>query len=169
MILETLLATKAVGWLREWGLLVLAVAIGAIALYATGHSHGKQGERARWLEWQAQQDAYVAKRLAERNEATQQITEDRAESREVIRTVTNTILKEVPVYVPRDSCDLPPGYRLLHDAAAAGVPPPPAGTDAAPVPAQAAVATVIDNYGTCHDNADRLAKLQQWVREVTPP
>jgi hypothetical protein len=43
-----------------------------------------------------------------------------------IRTVTKTIIKEVPVYVQADACPMPAGFRVLHDAAANGeVPDPP--------------------------------------------
>lgn len=83
-----------------------------------------------------------------------------------IQVVTETIIKEVPVYVPLDAPDLPAGWRLLHDAAARGqVPQPAAGADAAPTSAQDAAATVAANYGTCLDTAARLTEFQQWARE----
>lgn len=47
-----------------------------------------------------------------------------------IQYVTKEVLREVPVLVPVDSCPLPPGWRVLHDAAAAGqAPAAPAGPD----------------------------------------
>jgi hypothetical protein len=80
--------------------------------------------------------------------------------------VTETITKEVPVYVPASTPDLPGGFRLLADAAAAGVVPDPARlADAAPVPAQVATASVVANYGSCRQVIHQLEGLQEWVRE----
>lgn len=92
----------------------------------------------------------------------------------VIREKGDAIVREVPVFVPADSPDLPGGWRLLHDAAAAGGPvPAPAGIDdAAAVPAQAAAATVAGNYAIAHETAARLTALQDWVRQqckANPP
>lgn len=83
-----------------------------------------------------------------------------------IQVVTETITKEVPVYVPSDTPDLPAGWRLLHDAAARGEVPNPAGlADAAAVPAQDAANTVIANYGTCRETAERLRAFQTWATQ----
>lgn len=83
----------------------------------------------------------------------------------ILRERGTTIVKEVPVYVPSDACPLPGGFRVLHDAAAQGAAADPARVaDAAPVPAQDAAATVADNYTTCHETAERLSALQDWVR-----
>jgi len=91
-----------------------------------------------------------------------------AEAKVRIQTVTKEIVREVPVYVPVGTCALPPGWRVLHDAAAAGEVPYPSGIpDAAPVDPQAAASAVADNYGTCHQNAEQLRALQQWLQGVT--
>lgn len=78
-----------------------------------------------------------------------------------------TIIKKVPVYVPATTPDLPPGFRVLHDAATDGsaVPDAPDLSDGAGVPAQEATATVIDNYTGCRENALKVEGFQQWVRE----
>lgn len=84
---------------------------------------------------------------------------------EQIAVVTETITKEVPVYVPLDSPALPGGFRVLHDAAARGqVPDPAAIPDAAAVPAQDAASTISKNYGQCREVSARLTLLQDWVR-----
>lgn len=36
-----------------------------------------------------------------------------------------------------------------------------------PLPADKALATVTKNYATARDNADRLEKLQRWLKELT--
>jgi hypothetical protein len=89
--------------------------------------------------------------------------------RDRVRTIRErgaTIVKEVPTYVPLDASPLPGGFRVLHDAAAAGVLPDPAAIPyAAPVPAQTAAATVADNYATCAENAARQSALIAWWAE----
>jgi len=95
----------------------------------------------------------------------QALAEKRAQSAERIRTITKETVREVPVRISPDACPLPGGWRVLHDAAAEGTDPAPAGgLDAAPVAPQDAAGTVIENYGQYHDLADRLTKLQQYVR-----
>lgn len=94
-----------------------------------------------------------------------------------IRTITQTIVKEVPVYVPAEAdlrYALPVGLVRLHDAAAAGLPlsdapgqsDDPAGflepSDVAP----SRLGTVIaENYGVCRADAARFSDLQDWVRQ----
>lgn len=91
-----------------------------------------------------------------------------AEAKPRIRTITKETIREIPALVPADACALPPGWRLLHDAAAAGeVPDPARAADEAPAPAQDAAETVIENYGTYHEVADQLRTLQEWVRGVS--
>ena len=81
-----------------------------------------------------------------------------------VRIAGETLVKEVPVYVPLDTAPLPGGWRLLHDAAArAELPDPAASADAAPVPAQDAAATVAGNYLACHEQAEQLTALQDWA------
>lgn len=107
---------------------------------------------------QAQQADAQREEVAAPVAATQIVVQER------IRTVTKTIIKEVPVYVKADACPMPGGFRVLHDAAADGEVPDAARiADAAPVPAQDVAATVADNYGTCLANAARLTGLQEWV------
>lgn len=82
-----------------------------------------------------------------------------------VRTITKTIIREVPVYVSANDCPMSPGFRVLHDAAAAGELPDPARIpDAAPVTPPVLAETVADNYGTCRETAQRLIDLQGWVR-----
>jgi hypothetical protein len=100
--------------------------------------------------------------------AASSVMSARVESAARIQTITKEVIREVPSRVPAGTPDLPGGWRVLHDAAASGeIPAAPGGADEAPVPAAAAAETVVDNYGACRDTADRLDKLQQWVREVS--
>ena len=90
-----------------------------------------------------------------------------------IQAVTQTIIKEVPVYVTKiaDSrCIVPVGFVRLHDSAASGVlvvPGPAADADdaASGVALSAVAGTVAGNYGSCHADQERLKALQGWVAE----
>ena len=101
-----------------------------------------------------------------------------------IRTITQTIIKEVPVYVPAEAdlrYTLPVGLVRLHDAAATGAagrpfsdapgrPDDPAGflepSDVAPSRLGTFIA---ENYGVCHADAARFSALQDWVRQQQAP
>lgn len=104
--------------------------------------------------------------IAQQAKVTERVVTKYVDRVRVIRERGATIVKEVPIYVPSDAAPLPGGFRLLHDAAAAGAVPDPAGIpDAAGVPAQDAAAVVAENYGTYHETAARLTALQDWVRQ----
>ena len=63
------------------------------------------------------------------------------------------------------------GFVRLHDAAAAGELPEPA-RDADAAAAGIALSTVAGtfaaNYQTCHENAEQLRALQEWIRGAIP-
>ena len=49
----------------------------------------------------------------------------------------------------------------------AALQPLPKGTPDGSIEADKALATVTNNYATARDNADRLEKLQRWLKELT--
>lgn len=109
----------------------------------------------------------------EADDATQRIAEEAAKAQVVIRTVTETLVKEVPVYVTVEAdrqCPIPVGFVRLLDAAAAGDGTPisePAGQPndtPSGLELSAVAAGVIDNYGTYNAVARQLTDLQNWVR-----
>jgi hypothetical protein len=130
-------------------------------------------------DWQRAKAALKAAQInAARIGVADKITADvgrKAEDRQVeIRTVTKTLIREVPIYVTAEtdrSYPVPVGLVRLHDAAALGLPaalPDPAGrADDAPsgVAASTLGETVADNYGTCRANAAQLDALEEWVRQ----
>lgn len=70
--------------------------------------------------------------------------------------------------IPAGTPDLPGGFRVLHDAAAAGVlPEAPSGPPAAPVAAEDAASVVNDNYAACREQDAAYQRLQQWLQGVT--
>ncbi|OGT56299.1 MAG: hypothetical protein A3E01_07035 [Gammaproteobacteria bacterium RIFCSPHIGHO2_12_FULL_63_22] len=111
-------------------------------------------------------DKAALERAVESAKASERVVTKYIDRVKVVAGRTQTIIREVPVYVPTGTADLPAGYRVLHDAAAQGVIPDPARiADAAPVPAQDAAETVVSNYGTCAETAGQVIALQDWIRE----
>ncbi|MDB0529703.1 hypothetical protein LBW56_23835 [Ralstonia solanacearum] len=90
---------------------------------------------------------------------------------QTIRLKGDTIIKEIPRYVPIQAdaaCAVPRGFVRLHDAAAGTVPAPGTGdADAAPsgVALSTVAATVADNYTDSHANSEQLTELQQLLRD----
>ena len=155
--LEVLAWFNPTRWLIALGL--------ALALWAGYHAwaHHQQGigyDRAR-AEYALQAEQADTTRAA----VAPVVEAAHKKAVEKIVVITETILKEVPVYVKDTDCPMPGGFRVLHDAAADGEIPDPARiADAASVPAAAVATTVATNYGTCHEVAQRLTDLQGWVK-----
>lgn len=96
---------------------------------------------------------------------TPPIVEKEAAAQVQIRTITKTTIKEVPIYVKTTDCPVPGRFRVYYDAAANGVLPDPAAIpDAAPAALADVASTTATNFGTCHEIAQRLTSLQEWVR-----
>ena len=118
---------------------------------------------------QSLQTAAVRERQAQ---ATVKVVTQYVDRVRIVREKGETIIKEVPVYVPVQAdaaCTINRGFVRLHDAAAAGELPEPArdpDAAAAGLALSAVAGTVAANYQTCHENAEQLRALQTWVREM---
>lgn len=149
-----------------WPWRLAAIALMAAGCVAYGYVKGSAAVQGRWDLATAKETTATVRVIIKQGEVTERIVTQYVDRVKVIREVGATIVKEVPIYVPADSPDLPGGFRLLHDAAATGtVPDPAARADAAAVPAQDAASTVTENYTACNATAAQLTLLQQWIRE----
>lgn len=148
---------------------ILVVLLFALTLMGFGFVTGRDFEKDRQ---EATTIASLRESLAttERHlSSVQEIAAKQSKARAKVRTITKEIIREVPIRIPADSPPLPGGFRVLHDAAAAGTQvdsSAPGGTDATPVPPQAAAETIAENYGEYHDLAERHRGLQDYVRQV---
>jgi hypothetical protein len=145
----------------------IALVLMVVALVLAVYGKGRNDER---VKWQKRTDALLieaakeTQRLVEKNYVIEQQIVKTIERE---RIVTRNIVEQVNVLIPADACPLPGGFRVLHDAAARGDDPAPAGgTNAPAVAAQDAARTVVDNYGTCREDRERLIALQAWARDV---
>lgn len=141
------------------------VAALALAVTFAIHHYGAQRFDAGKAEVTAQYAKQAREADAKREAITAPIAQKQEAAQVQIRTVTQTIIKKVPVYVKSTDCPMPGGFRVLHDAAANGEVPDPARIpDAAPAAAQDVAETIAANYGTYREVAERLIGLQEWVR-----
>lgn len=149
---------------------LLALALLAVALLGFGWVKGASHVQGEWDAAIGKQAVQVATVKVKQAEATVQVVTKYVDRVKVVRTTGDTIIKEVPVYVTAEAdaaCVLSRGFVRLHDAAAAGrIPEPAGGADASPagIALSAVAGTVADNYGRCHENTEQLTALQDWVR-----
>lgn len=124
---------------------------------------GKADVQAEWDAAVARGKADVERLKTEATKVTVKTETIYVDRIKTIREKGNVIERRIPYYVAAD-VDLPGGWRLLHDDAAAGTVSDAADlADAAPVDAQTAAAGVTDNYLTCHETRQQLVSLQDWV------
>ena len=155
-----------------WPYRLLALAALGLALVGFGWVKGAGHVQAQWDAAVQQQALQATAVREEQAQATVEVITEYVDRIRVVREKGDTIIKEVPVYVPVQAdaaCTINRGFVRLHDAAAAGALPEPArDTDAAAadIALSAVAGTVATNYQTCHETAEQLRALQTWVREM---
>lgn len=155
-------------WPYRW----LAVAALAVVLIGFGWVKGVEHVQAKWDAAVRQETLHAATVRQKQAEATVKVVTKYVDRVRVVREEGDTIIKEVPVYVPVQAdaaCTINRGFVRLHDAAAAGELPEPAGDADAPaagIALSAVAGTVAVNYQTCHENAEQLRALQAWVKAM---
>ena len=161
---------RGIGWPHR----LLALAAMAAALLGLGWVKGAGHVQARWDAAVQQQSLQTAALRERQAQATVKVVTEYVDRVRVVREKGDTIIKEVPVYVPIQAdaaCTINRGFVRLHDAAAAGELPEPAqdaDAAAAGIALSAVAGTVAANYQTCHENAEQLRALQVWITETAP-
>jgi len=155
-----------------WPYRLLALAALGLTLVGFGWVKGAGHVQAQWDTAVQQQALRAAAVGEEQAQATIKVVTEYVDRVRVVREKGDTIIKEVPVYVPVQAdaaCTINRGFVRLHDAAAAGELPEPAGDPdaaAADIALSAVARTVAANYQTCHENAEQLRALQAWFGEL---
>jgi len=158
--------------LIPWPYRLLALVLVGVALIGFGWVKGAGHVQAQWDAAVQQQTLQVATARQKQAEATVKVVTQYVDRVRVVRQKGNTIIKEVPVYVPVQAdaaCTINRGFVRLHNAAAAGELPEPArdaDATAAGIALSTVAGTVATNYQTCHENAEQLRALQVWARRV---
>ncbi len=158
--------------LIPWPYRVLALVALAGTSMGFGWIKGAEQVQARWDAAVREQELQAAAVRVRQAEATVKVVTRYVDRVRVVREKGETIIKEVPVYVPVEAdaaCSVNRGFVRVHDAAAHNNLPEPAGdadAGASGVALSDVAETVATNYQTCHENAQQLRALQAWVREV---
>lgn len=144
---------------------LLGVLVFLSATFFAGLITGREQVQDKWDAAVVKQSLTTAAVKVAQAEATTKTVTEYVDRVKTVRVAGATIIKEVPKYVPISTCSLPGGFRLLHDAAAAGDATLAAGSSDAPsVDYQTLTETVADNYTACRLNAEQLTAIQGWVR-----
>jgi len=149
---------------------LLALALLAVACAGFGWVKGASHVQEKWSAANDDQAARVVTIQAKQAAATIQVVTEYVDRVQIVRQRGADIIKEVPIYVTKESdagCVIPRGFVRLHDAAAdGGILGAPGDTDAAPagIALSTVAGTVTRNYQRCYENAAELTGLQQWVR-----
>lgn len=158
--------------LISWPYWVLALVIAAGTSLGIGWIAGTRHVQTRWDSTVASQRMAVAGVKTQQAEAAIQVVTKYVDRIQVVREKGDTLIQEVPVYVSIQTdaaCTVHRGFVSLHDAAAAGELPTAPGDPDAPAEGlalSAVAATVVSNYQTCHENAEQLRALQDWIRQT---
>lgn len=114
--------------------------------------------------------AHVAAARAQQASVTAQAGQKEQAAQTRIRTVTQTVVKEIPVALPPAvdrAYPLPVGFVRLYDLSIgfAQLSGAPAGPDDAPstIPISAAAGVIFPNNGECVADRERLTALQDWI------
>ena len=165
-------ASKLVKWIPLMGQYKFpAELIGVVLLVVGAYFYGGHGVQQAWLARVAELEAKV-KIAEEKSQQVNTVIETKVVTKiKVVKEnvyVNREIIKEVAGKQLDASCSLPKSTVSLHDSASRNeVAERAAATDGAPseVKASQLLDRVVENYGSCHENAAKLEAWQEWYKE----
>ena len=165
-------ASKLVAWLPMMGQYKLpAELIGVVLLVVGSYMFGSYGTEMAWRNRVAELEAKV-KAAEEQSQKVNTVIETKVvEKIKVVKEnvyVNREIIKEVAGKQLDASCSLPKSTVSLHDSASRNeVAGRAAATDGTPseIKASQLLDRVVENYGSCHENAAKIEAWQEWYRE----
>ena len=161
-------ASKLVSWIPLMGQYRLpAELVGVVALVIAGYFYGGISYREQIAEMK--QQVRIAE---EQSQKVNTVIETKIiEKVKVVKQnvyITREIVRDTAGQQLDAQCSLPRSTVSLHDSASLNqVPQRAAATDGTPsgVEASRLLDRVIENYGACHENAEKLKAWQEWYRE----
>ena len=166
------IASKLVRWIPMMGQYKLpAELVGVVLLIVGAYFYGGHGVQSAWLARVAELEAKV-KVAEEKSQQVNTVIETKiVEKIKIVKEnvyVNREIIKEVAGKQLDAQCTLPKSTVSLHDSASRNeVPERAATTDGTPsgVEASQLLDRVVENYGACHENAEKVRMWQEWYRE----
>ena len=145
--------------------------VGVVLLVVGAYFYGGYGVQSAWLARVAELEAKV-KIAEEKSQQVNTVIQEKVVTKiKVVKEnvyVNREIIKEVAGKQLDASCSLPKSTVSLHDSASRNeVAGRAAATDGTPseVKASQLLDRVVENYGSCHENAAKLEAWQEWYRE----
>ena len=145
--------------------------VGVVMLVVGAYLFGGHNVQQAWLARVAELEAKV-KVAEEKSQQVNTVIQEKIVTKvKVIKEnvyVNREIIKEVAGKQLDASCSLPKSTVSLHDSASRNeVAERAAATDGTPseVKASQLLDRVVENYGSCHENAAKLEAWQEWYRE----
>ena len=165
-------ASKLVTWIPLISQYKLpAELVGVVLLVAGSYLFGSHGTEMAWRERVRELEEKV-KVAEEKSQQVNTVIETKiVEKIKVVKEnvyVNREIIKEVAGKQLDAQCTLPKSTISLHDSASRNeVPERAAATDGTPsgIEASRLLDTVVENYGSCNENAEKLKMWQEWYRE----
>jgi hypothetical protein len=166
------IASKLVRWIPMMGQYKLpAELVGVVLLIVGAYFYGGHGVQSAWLARVAELEAKV-KVAEEKSQQVNTVIETKIVTKiKVVKEnvyVNREIIKEVAGKQLDAQCTLPKSTVSLHDSASRNeIPERAAATDGTPsgVEASRLLDRVVENYGACNENAEKLRMWQEWYRE----
>ena len=166
------IASKLVKWIPMMGQYKLpAELVGVVLLVVGSYLFGSYGTEMAWRDKVKEIEAKV-KVAEEQSKQVNTVIETKVVTKiKVVKEnvyVNREIIKEVAGKQLDASCSLPKSTVSLHDSASRNeVAGRAAATDGTPseVKASQLLDRVVENYGSCHENAAKLEAWQEWYRE----
>jgi len=166
------IGSKLVRWIPMMGQYKLpAELVGVVLLVVGAYLFGGHGVQQAWLARVAELEAKV-KAAEEQSQKVNTVIQERVVTKiKVVKEnvyVNREIIKEVAGKQLDSSCSLPKSTVSLHDSASRNeVAGRAAATDgaASEVKASQLLDRVVENYGSCHENAAKLEAWQEWYKE----
>ena len=166
------IASKLVKWIPLMGQYKLpAELVGVVMLVVGSYFYGGYGVQSAWQARVAELEAKV-KAAEEQSQKVNTIIQERVVTKiKVVKDnvyVNREIIKEVAGKQLDASCSLPKSTISLHDSASRNeVAGRAAAVDGTPseVKASQLLDRVVENYGSCHENAAKLEAWQEWYKE----
>lgn len=134
--------------------------------YLKGRTDGTKLERTVWLEKQAQEDKAAKALQVKSDAASVKVVTKYVEKQAEVKVKKEIIKQEVIRYVQSKSksCHLDAQWVLHHDRAAANTVSDTSRRNHETT-SSAALPTITDNYGICHDTREQLLACQSWIKE----
>jgi hypothetical protein len=166
------IGSKLVKWIPMMGQYKLPAELVGVALLVVGaYLCGGYGVQQAWTARVAELEAKV-KAAEEQSQKVNTVIQERVVTKiKVVKEnvyVNREIIKEVAGKQLDASCSLPKSTISLHDSASRNeVAGRAAATDGTPseIKASQLLDRVVENYGSCHENAAKLEAWQEWYKE----